>query len=143
MAMMPLGSVFRWPLGTMAWFAPSAPQPHKVEGGSDSRSHSQQGPGWPVSNELCLSLSLRWQRGQDTGPAGVLVRASPTLQGLNNVFLPQSPPPTRKGRYCNTAAALGLSLAVEEILFHLPWDGPADWPVPAGTPTPSPRLLRA
>ena len=97
-------------------YSPSAPQPHKVEGGSDIRSHSQQGPGWPVSNEQCLSLSLRWQRGQDTGPAGVLVRASPTLQGLNNVFLPQSPPPTRKGRNCNTAAALGLSLAVEEIL---------------------------
>lgn len=110
-------------------YSPSAPQPHKVEGGSDIRSHSQQGPGWPVSNEQCLSLSLRWQRGQDTGPAGVLVRASPTLQGLNNVFLPQSPPPARKGRNCNTAAALGLSLAVEEILSHLTWDSPAACPL--------------
>lgn len=125
-------SLLQWPLGTIEahGLAPSLPPPllPKAEGGSDSRFISQQGPGWPVSNELCLSLSLCWQRGRDTAPAGVLVRASPTLQGLNNVFLPQSPPPTREGPIATRPPSWGRPCGLA--------------PVPVGTPTPH-CLLRA
>lgn len=68
----------------------------------------------------------------------MLVRVSPTLQGLNNVFLPQSPPPAREGGDYNTTVALGLSLAAEETCVPPSLGQPFILaPEPIGIPSPS------
>lgn len=90
--MIPSESALQWPLGTIGapGLVPSPPPPQlpKVEGGSDSRSVPSKAQAGPYQMSCVYLSASAGREGGDPAPAGMLVRASPTLQGLNNVFLP-------------------------------------------------------